>query len=125
MEAEMAGRIAGQGSNWIRKDKRLAIYLRDGLACAYCGAAAEDRKPLSLDHLLPCSQGGGNHEGNLVTCCLSCNSRRQDMPLSSWLAQELGADAGAVATFITEHTALSLKPFRAEARAIIARRRVG
>lgn len=26
-----------QGMNWIRQDKRLAIYLRDGLACVWCG----------------------------------------------------------------------------------------
>lgn len=32
-----------QGMNWIRKDKRLAIYMRDGMACVYCG--------LTLDHL--------------------------------------------------------------------------
>ncbi|KKK72946.1 hypothetical protein LCGC14_2898780, partial [marine sediment metagenome] len=31
-----------QGMNWIRPEKRLAIYLRDGLACCYCGATVED-----------------------------------------------------------------------------------
>ena len=120
----MAGRIKGQGSKWIRKDKRLAIYLRDGMACAYCGGTVESTGThLTLDHLLPCSDGGGNHEGNLVTSCLSCNSRRQDTPLADWLSSELGNDAAATARWISEHTAKDLRPYRAEAKAIIARRR--
>lgn len=122
----MSGRIAGQGSKWIRQDKRLAIYLRDGLACAYCGATPDsmaDRSDvLSLDHLVPCSQGGGNHEGNLVTCCQTCNSRRQDMDLSAWLQIICGDDAAKTARFIATHTALDLRPYRAEAKRIIARR---
>lgn len=66
----------GQGMNWIRREKRLAIYLRDGLACAYCGFAVEDGAKLTLDHLTPHSQGGANTPANLVTCCHTCNSSR-------------------------------------------------
>lgn len=66
----------GQGMNWIRPVKRLAIYLRDGLACVYCGATVEDGARLTLDHLRAHSQGGSNRETNLVTCCLTCNSGR-------------------------------------------------
>ena len=118
------GRKKGQGSKWIRPEKRLAIYLRDGCACAYCGATVESaNKPLSLDHLIPCSKGGGNHEGNLITCCLKCNSRRGDMDLNKWLDQEFGTEQKTVAIFIQEHTALNLKPYKVEAKAIIARRR--
>jgi hypothetical protein len=65
-----------QGMNWIRQEKRLAIYLRDGLACAWCGAVIEDGAILTLDHLKPHSKGGANHEGNLVTSCARCNSSR-------------------------------------------------
>jgi hypothetical protein len=61
---------------WIRSEKRLAIYLRDGLACSYCGASVEDGAKLTLDHLTPHSHGGSNHETNLATCCLKCNSSR-------------------------------------------------
>lgn len=65
-----------QGSKWIRPVKRLAIYLRDGMACAYCGASVEDGAQLSLDHLKPYCEGGSNEAGNLVTCCHRCNSSR-------------------------------------------------
>jgi hypothetical protein len=62
--------------NWIRPAKRLAIYLRDGLACVYCGASIEGGAKLTLDHLRPYCSGGTNAETNLVTCCHTCNSAR-------------------------------------------------
>jgi hypothetical protein len=106
--------------NWCRKDKRLAIYLRDGLKCVYCQATLEDA-PLSLDHLVPRSDGGSNESGNLVTCCCECNRRRGVTPLTIWLAHTQ-TDPAATARFIVEHTALDLRPYRAEAKVIIARR---
>jgi hypothetical protein len=63
---------------WIRKERRLAIYMRDGFHCCYCGcdlrgSAAAD---ITLDHLTPRSAGGDNGNTNLVTACRSCNSAR-------------------------------------------------
>ena len=72
----------GQGMNWIRAEKRLAIYLRDGLACCYCGHAIEDGAKLTLDHLMPHSAGGTNEPANLATCCHRCNSSRGNR---SWM----------------------------------------
>lgn len=74
---------------WIRVEKRLAIYLRDGFLCAYCGSALQDAAPadVTLDHLLPRSAGGSNDATNLVTACRSCNSSRQDKP---WLDYATG-----------------------------------
>ena len=65
------------GRNWIRPEKRLALYLRDGLACVYCGDSLEDGAQLTLDHLRPVSQGGGHDATNLVTACTHCNSSRK------------------------------------------------
>lgn len=113
---------ANAGGKWIRPAKRLAIYLRDGMACAYCGATVEGGASLSLDHLLPQSRGGSNGEGNLITCCGRCNSKRGNMDLSAWLDVACGPDARRVSALIVEHTALDLKPFKAEAKALIARR---
>src|SRR5262245_64074265 len=70
---ELAERRDWNGMNWIRQEKRLAIYLRDGLACAYCGEGIEDGAVLTLDHVVP---RGGNEKENLVTACLRCNSAR-------------------------------------------------
>lgn len=68
-----------RGGLWIRKTTRQAIYLRDGLRCAYCGACDN----LTLDHI----GDRDNHDPkNLLTCCLRCNSRKQDKSLRAWYA---------------------------------------
>src|SRR5580693_3705194 len=66
------------GMNWLRQEKRLAIYLRDQMRCLYCQAGT--KAWLSLDHLKPTCEGGGNESENLVTCCMSCNGRRAHRP---------------------------------------------
>ena len=67
------------GAKWIRRERRLAIYMRDGLACVWCGSGLEDEGvTLSLDHVVPVSKGGGNGSRNLVTSCRKCNSVRGD-----------------------------------------------
>jgi len=68
------------GSKWIRPEKRLAIYARDGFACCYCGS--EDQ--LSLDHLQPRELGGSHEAANLVCACVHCNSARRDTSLRAW-----------------------------------------
>lgn len=78
----MCRREANQGMNWIRPEKRLALYLRDGLACSWCGRGVEEEDiTLTLDHLRPVSRGGGNGASNLVTSCRRCNSARGDRPM--------------------------------------------
>ena len=77
-------RNASQGAKWIRREKRLAIYLRDGLACAYCGTGIEDGAQLTLDHLVPNAKGGSNAASNLVTCCHRCNSARGTRPVRTF-----------------------------------------
>jgi len=70
------------GAKWIRRERRLAIYMRDGLACVWCGSSLEDEGvTLSLDHIVPVSQGGKNISRNLVTSCRKCNSVRGDRSL--------------------------------------------
>jgi len=84
-------REQNQGMNWIRPEKRLAIYLRDGLACVWCGATVEDDR-LTLDHLKPYSKGGSHEASNLVTCCGRCNSSRGNRAVATF--------ARAVATYL-------------------------
>jgi len=69
------------GSKWIRPEKRLAIYVRDGFDCVYCRGVFPLGTDLTLDHITPRSRGGSNDASNLVTCCFSCNSARQDAEL--------------------------------------------
>lgn len=83
------------GMNWIRQEKRLAIYLRDGLACVWCGRAVEGEVVLTLDHAIPRNAGGSNAAENLVTACSHCNSVRKDRPMKGFaysVAEYLDAD---------------------------------
>lgn len=116
-----------KGMNWCRQSTRLAIYLRDGLACVYCGASVEDGAQLSLDHLTPHSHGGTNEPANLVCCCSRCNSARGDRPVATFardVAQYLGH--GVTADEIIRHVRAtsrrSMVGPRKEARELIARR---
>lgn len=76
----------GQGSKWIRKERRLSLNLRDNFTCGYCGRDLRmaDPREVTLDHLLPRCFGGGNENENLVTACLSCNSARGSKPWADY-----------------------------------------
>ncbi len=85
-------------------EKRLALYLRDGMACAWCGAGIEEGAArLTLDHLVPYSQGGSNEATNLVTCCTLCNSRHPDRNIADFatgVAAYLGLDPDTILAHI-------------------------
>lgn len=56
---------------------RQRIIKRDNHSCVYCG----NKRDLTIDHLIPKSKGGKNTWDNLVTCCISCNSKKGDKML--------------------------------------------
>lgn len=72
------------GHHWITDQRRLAIYLKFGLACAYCGHSVERGAQLTLDHIKPRSTGGRNDTRNLITACMSCNAGRGDKNFRKW-----------------------------------------
>jgi hypothetical protein len=97
-----------QGMNWIRPVKRLAIYLRDGMACCYCGAGVEQGAKLTLDHLKAYSNGGSNNATNLVTCCAICNSSRGNRSWKLFAAKVAGyINHGATTAQIIKHVELT------------------
>lgn len=57
------------------KLNRRNIFARDRNHCQYCGKHFSSSE-LSLDHVVPRSQGGGASWDNLVCCCVSCNSSK-------------------------------------------------
>lgn len=57
------------------KLNRRNIFARDRNHCQYCDGHFPTSE-LSLDHIRPRSQGGGSTWGNLVCCCVSCNSKK-------------------------------------------------
>jgi len=107
------------GMNWIRQVKRLAIYLRDGLSCCYCGESVEEGASLTLDHVLPVIKGGTNHEKNLVTSCLRCNQHkgsRNLAPFSRAVAAYLDHNVQAIdiQKHVLRQVKLTLPPAQAQ-----------
>lgn len=63
----------------VRKDyvpfTRANIYARDKHTCQYCAQAFET-EDLTFDHVVPVAHGGRKDWTNIVTACLTCNTRK-------------------------------------------------
>lgn len=59
------------------KFSRANIYTRDSYTCQYCAHAFEP-EDLTFDHVVPVAQGGRRSWENIVTCCVSCNRRKDN-----------------------------------------------
>src|SRR5881394_1987827 len=57
------------------KFNRRNIFARDHNQCQYCGKRFSTTE-LSLDHVIPRSQGGGTTWDNIVCACLKCNIKK-------------------------------------------------
>lgn len=75
------------GGNVARgRSRRARILERDAYRCVYCGVvfpAAE----LTLDHVQPKVKGGDDSDGNVVTCCRSCNTQKGGRAAWEFLAR--------------------------------------
>lgn len=58
------------------------VFKRDGFECVYCGN--DNKKTLTLDHVVPQSKGGPNTWDNLVTACKRCNNEKADLTLKEY-----------------------------------------
>lgn len=54
----------------ITNAQRRAVYRRDCFACALC----DDRRSLQIHHVVKRSEGGTNHQMNLITLCGRCHA---------------------------------------------------
>ena len=62
----------------IRKEarfNRLNIFRRDGGRCQYCSKQFS-RSELTIDHVVPRTQGGRSAWDNVVCCCIDCNRKK-------------------------------------------------
>jgi len=57
------------------KLNRRNIFARDRNTCQFCGKSFPTSE-LSLDHIVPRSQGGASSWTNLVCCCVRCNAKK-------------------------------------------------
>jgi len=56
-----------------RRLTRLEVFVRDNYTCQYCGRGTRE---LTLDHVVPRSQGGVHSWENVVSACRACNRRK-------------------------------------------------
>ena len=59
------------------KFSRINVFGRDHFTCQYC-SAQPGTSSLTYDHVLPRSRGGKTCWTNIVTACISCNSKKAD-----------------------------------------------
>ncbi len=56
---------------------RRNVFKRDHCTCQYCGAQPGSEE-LTIDHVVPRSQGGVSSWENCVLACIACNKRKAD-----------------------------------------------
>lgn len=54
---------------------RTTVLVRDRFACQYCGRTGT-RRDMTLDHVVPRTQGGKTTWENLATACSPCNAKK-------------------------------------------------
>lgn len=57
------------------KFNRLNIFRRDAGTCQYCSKKFS-RSELTIDHVVPRTQGGKSVWDNVVCCCVACNRKK-------------------------------------------------
>lgn len=80
----------------ISNAQRKEIYRREGYRCALCDSA----RYIQIHHIIPRSQGGGNHPHNLIALCSDCHALAHGLDLRG-----LGEGDGAATWARTERTA--------------------
>ena len=58
-----------KNSQWWRNEIARGI-------CHYCGRKFPP-KELTMDHVTPLARGGKSTKGNVVPCCMECNSKKK------------------------------------------------
>src|SRR5215470_3798871 len=75
------------GIDFLRTESlRQAIHAREGGLCFYCLRRTHSRGRC-LDHVVPRARFGSNSHRNLVSCCIDCNLRKQELPAEDFLRQ--------------------------------------
>lgn len=73
-QAANAGVFAFSSGDWLRLQRRLDFR------CVYCG----ERRPLSMDHVVPLIRGGRHSIGNIVPACMPCNASKNGRYITEW-----------------------------------------
>ena len=107
--------------NKIPADLRLAVYLRDGNACVYCGKPRPYGVLFEADHYRAEVWNGPTEAGNLLCCCPACNKLKRELTPRAFFVflEDLGMLTPGLQERVEAALATDIKPFMAQARALI------
>ncbi len=77
------GRMARQSDGTLTRTA-IKSMIKAAKTCPYCGKRMA-KNDASLDHITPIARGGIHGTCNVLICCRSCNTRKNDMPFDRWL----------------------------------------
>jgi len=88
-QVKNADHVASYMRMWRARTAGVVIEIIDiaevwdywGPMCAYCGSTED----LTLDHIVPLSQGGPHSFDNLTVACRSCNTSKSAKKLIEWM----------------------------------------
>lgn len=60
---------------------------KDKEYCCYCGKWLVYPLRTTMEHIIPLSRGGSNHQKNKRPCCHKCNGWRSNKSLQFWKAE--------------------------------------
>lgn len=67
----------------LRKSRWWQNILSAGTKCYYCEKSIK-KAEITMDHIVPVSQGGFSTKGNVVASCKQCNTLKRDMTAVEW-----------------------------------------
>lgn len=70
----------GSTALMLTPDQLWRRWVEFGHQCAYCGADGD----LHIEHVIPISQGGEHHLGNILPACQRCNYSKRSAPVEEW-----------------------------------------
>jgi len=75
----------------LTKEVRDSVFEAGDWRCHYCDVRVKKTKKLcrttaTIDHIVAVANGGDNRMDNLITACLSCNSRKNAKPYAEYMA---------------------------------------
>lgn len=104
--------------NWLRRDKRVALLLRDDRRCVYC-TAGYAQGVLTADHIAERAGAEPNNGwSNLVTSCMLCNSTKRHDGIEA-LAQRRQLDLTGIRARIQNQRRRGLKQRRKQAQGLL------
>ncbi len=77
---ERKARERGSRTVHLSPDQMWRRWVEFGHCCAYCGAGGD----LQVEHVIPISQCGEHHLGNIVPACQRCNFSKGKQDAEQW-----------------------------------------